>query len=117
MRYVKHSLLLKFLLQECKLSEEEFDRAIENACPITTEDIVLIHVGVDNKKWQYTILHDENWTAMQKATAFPAAAVASLIADGEFADKKVPEYRDVPFNKMVEKLNAIGDFPDLSTGD
>lgn len=74
LRWPGHADALRFLLEQCQLSEEAFDNAIENACPATTEDQVLLMAQANSNLFTTIIKHDENWTAMQIATAFPAAA-------------------------------------------
>lgn len=81
LRWPGHSDALRFLLEQCKLEEETFDKAIENACPETNEDQVLLMAQVNNELFTMIIKHDENWTAMQIATAFPAAAAAFTIVN------------------------------------
>ena len=57
---------------------------------------------------------------MQKATAYPISAVASLMAEGFFDNKKdehrnywvsfpkALSYGDVPFDKFNERLSQLG---------
>lgn len=112
-RYPGHVKLLKFLTRECGLNKSEFEHALENSCPETAEDQVLIIVRIDDKQYGWQVMHGDGWTAMQKATAFPAASVAYLIAAGEFGEEKLLDYSMIPFDKMVGCLNTIGGFPDL----
>lgn len=114
MRFVGHSKFINFLLHECKLSDEEFERAIVSACPVITDDQVLIAVSVDDNWCSVVrILSDDVWTAMQKATAFPAAAVGALMAAGEFTGKQVLCYSDIPVDKMQANLDIIGGLPTI----
>lgn len=86
-RHKGHCDLLRFLRYECKLNDKELARAVENACPMTTEDVVHVSVLVQSERWQegeeHRIVSDDMFTAMQKATAFPAAAAASVLAEGQ----------------------------------
>ena len=116
-RYKGHSQLLKFLIEDCKLTKEDFDKAIANACPETVEDEVFIVVFADDKKLKLKIMHDKNWTAMQKSTAFPAASVTALVAEGVFDDKIIPTYADIPFDRMMSNLDAIGGIPEIKLCD
>ena len=95
-------------MYECKLSHNQLVGALESACPLTREDEVIIAVMSDNDAMGYNIVHDDNFTAMQKATAFPAAAVASIVAEGQFDDKILPTYADVPYKRMQVNLGLIG---------
>jgi len=110
MRYPGHVAALRFMIEECQMSEAEFDSAIANATPVIKDDQVLMMVSINGKTNGWKVMHDDNWTAMQKATAFPAAACAALVASGEFDDKGLPTYADIPFDKMQENLAKIGDF-------
>jgi hypothetical protein len=44
---------------------------------------------------------------MQKATAFPAAAAASIVADGLFDELVVPTYADIPFDLFMKRLKIL----------
>lgn len=111
-RYPGHAAALCFLLNECKLPADQFDEAIKNACPEILDDKVLISIQFNGDKREYIILHNENWTAMQIGTAFPTAAVAALMAEGEFDEKHASlNYGDVPFCKFTAKLAEIGGMP------
>ncbi len=111
LRYAGHLRYIKFLLEECKLSDEEFDKAIKNACPETKEDTVhiFVHVGGRNYVYKDVIVdYDENWTAMQKGTAFPTASVAAIMATGELDEHHVLDYSHVPLNAFYANLSTIG---------
>lgn len=114
LRYPGHAELLKFLLYECELDDISFDRAIANACPMTKNDIVFMSVQINDHRKLMKVIANENWTAMQKCTAFPAAAVASSISDGDYDEfmgtNKVPGYHNVWYDIMMESLGEIGDF-------
>jgi saccharopine dehydrogenase-like NADP-dependent oxidoreductase len=109
LRWPGHHKYLSFMLNECKMDLDTFAKCIEKACPTAKQvgDIILVKVVVDD--WVATIVvnQDLNWTAMQKATAFPAAAVASLMADGIFDDKPSVVYADIPAEPFNERLNLI----------
>ncbi len=115
LRYRGHFEKVKFLIDECKLQDIHFDRdrnglhiALENACPKTSKDKVLIDVHVDDWNYSRCIMHNEHWTAMQMATAFPAASVASIMATGQLDHKKVLDYSDVPIELFESQLSKIG---------
>tara|TARA_Y100000034_G_scaffold100014_1_gene123142 strand:- start:10643 stop:11773 length:1131 start_codon:yes stop_codon:yes gene_type:complete len=125
LRYPGHLYNVKFLLNECKLGSAEFSKAVENCCGWTTRDKVVLQVRVESKEsylrfkdselrgWRRGVVidHDENWTAMQKGTAFPTAAVASLMAEGKLDGKIVLDYSDVPLAEFKTKLEEIGGLP------
>ena len=75
----------------------------------------------DNKTWseEKSIKSDERFSAMQKATAFPIASVAALMAEGVFDGNKderrdyytqypkALSYEDVPFDRFKENLSIL----------
>lgn len=111
MRFPGHAKLISFLIHDCKLDAASFDKAIRNACSQTTNDQVLIAVDVDDDLVRIRVVSDDNWTAMQKATAFPTAAIASLIAKKEMPRKPRLDYMDIPVAKMEENMQKIGGLP------
>lgn len=111
LRYRGHCDLLKFLLEECQLGPKDFAKVMKAACPATCEDVVNIIVDINDHRHAISVVHDALWTAMQKATAFPAAACASIISSGTLDDKSVLCYEDVPIEDMRKNLLHLG-FPD-----
>jgi saccharopine dehydrogenase-like NADP-dependent oxidoreductase len=112
-RYPGHHSWIDFMINQCEMDQKNFSKAIKKCCGETKEDIVYIQVEYDNRRWFRTILHDEYWTAMQKATAFPAAAVAALLAEKRMPNKRVYSYLDIPLVQFNEKLTKIGGFPEI----
>lgn len=125
LRWPGHADALRFLIDQCQLDETTFDNAIENSCPITREDQVLLLAKANGSTFKTIIKHDHNWTAMQIATAFPAAAAAFTIAtaanNGEIVeDNKNLTYRPLStylYPKFVENLCDIDHnaFSDVNT--
>ncbi len=114
-RYSGHCDYIDFMLNECKMDEETFKKCIINTCGTTKQDIVLMQVQLEGKeKWATQIPCDNTWTAMQKATAFPAAAIASLMATKELEPNVVHKYLDIPLNGFNEELEKIGGLPCLN---
>lgn len=109
LRNTNHFDYISFLLDDCKLNEAEFKKVIETTCPETKEDCVLMGIRSGEKLWGHLVVHDENWTAMQKTTAFPTAVVADLMAQGKV---KSASYFDVPFQEFKNKLETLGIFFD-----
>ena len=108
LRYMGHIDYISFLLDDCKLSREEFIKAIDNVCPVTLEDAVVTMLEIDGKLIQKTYFSDEKWTAMQKMTAWPTVAVCQLLLEGKLPKKPVLSYEDVPeeeFNQILNKLS------------
>jgi len=108
-RYPGHVKLIKFLMEECKLTRDQFNWAIKNACKETKEDWVWTSVMTDNAYMQKLIVSDHidagKWTAMQKGTAFPTAAAAAILAENK--QPKVWSYADLPIDKFCKNLETI----------
>ena len=104
-----HVKLIKFLMEECKITGDHFSRAIKYSCPRTTNDRVFIEVETESPSkstsQSMVVYADERWTAMQKCTAFPTAAVAAIRAKNK--EPKVWEYADVPIEEFLTNLKTI----------
>lgn len=115
-RYEGHCSLLNFLLEECCLSPVEFEKAMINATPPITNDKVYIYIKYMSKCGIsgcifHRILNDENWTAMQKATAFPTAVIAGLMSEDKFKPKGSLNYSHLSGNLYLEftdRLKKLG---------
>ena len=114
-RYQGHVSLLKFLLEECCLSESEFDKAMINATPAITEDKVYVFIKHMSKCGTVgcsltQVNSDKNWTAMQKSTAFPTAVIAGMMLENKFKKEIVLNYSHLSgglFYEFIEKLNNL----------
>ena len=125
LRYPGHRDIVKFLLRDCKLEYDVMSQ-IFNSCGVPKNDIVIMiaQVTKDNAVWreEKLIKSDANFTAMQKATAFPISAVAKLMAEGELEGDKAQhrdyytqhckslKYSDIPYDKFKENLDKLLDF-------
>lgn len=115
LRYRGHRACIKFLLSECKLTCEQFKEILRQACPETKDDLIIIRANIkwsdSSKVFERIIYADDRWTAMQKATAFPAAVVATLMAHNKLKvvnpQNWVYEYCDVPFDRFNELLTQL----------
>jgi len=125
LRYEGHRDIVSFLIKN--QSEECVREAFEKGCkcPSSSGDVVLIKVFVygEKIKWkeELAIFGDsEGFSAMQKATAFPIASVAHLMAEGTF-DKDMEQRRDywipypkslsyghIPYEKFKNRLTLLG---------
>lgn len=111
-RFPGHAELIRFMLFECGMSREAFTDAISNACRFITDDQVLMVVDITSPhgiKWtrKFMVLHDKNFTAMQKTTGFGAAAVAAIMGKGLMDSVKAARYADVPLQKFRENVNRL----------
>ena len=107
LRNTNHFDYISFLLNDCQLNEREFKNIIEKACPPTKEDFVIMGIKSDDKLWHQLVIHDDDWTAMQKTTAFPTAVVADLIAQRKINS---PSYFNVPFEEFKKGMGELGIF-------
>ena len=125
-RFVGHRDVVRFLIRDCGLSDENLAQIFQVGCANKTDskDMVILKAEVEKGplKWGKEIFvpADENFTAMQRATAFPISAVASLMAKGALeGDRderrdyhtqypKVLSYKDVPIKEFNKKIEILG---------
>jgi saccharopine dehydrogenase-like NADP-dependent oxidoreductase len=115
LRYKGHRDIVRFLMEN--QSEECVREAFEKGCKTTDDvgDVVLIKAfvyggDVEWKKELAVFGELDGFSAMQKATAFPIASVASLMVEGRF-DKAHPRglaYEHIPYKKFSERLAFLG---------
>ena len=113
-RFKGHYKYINFLLNDCGLKDDSrtFEKLISHACPKTTSDRVFLRIRVDDWVSESIIESDDEWSAMQKGTAFPTAAVAILMAAGELDDDgPVLDYSHIPLDKFKDNLYKIGGIP------
>ena len=124
LRYPGHRDIVHFLMRECNLCDTVMGQ-IFGACGVPKTDIVIIiaQVSKGNCKWreERVVKADNQFTAMQKATAFPISSVAKLMAEGEMEGNKEQHrdyftqfpkclgYSDVPYDKFTENLKQLLD--------
>jgi len=138
LRYKGHRDIIRFLIRECELPDECIRRIFSHGCspsgPSSIKDIAIVKCLVRelDTYWdkELVINSDDTFTAMQRATAFPLASVADLMAYGEiepestgwvltertrlgeegkrkFTDKTLC-YADIPFQRFAENLTSLG---------
>lgn len=123
-RYGGHRNIVKFLIEDCGLDDESLNKIFQDGCgrPNKDEVIIVAKVYKDNKTWheEKLIKSDERFSAMQKATAFPASCVASIMAEGKLEGDKgqhrdyytqysnVSTYADVPLDLFNKRLDILG---------
>jgi saccharopine dehydrogenase-like NADP-dependent oxidoreductase len=124
LRYRGHRDIIKFLIKDSELSDEVLNSIFVKGCGLADEDEVFVVAKVKggDKTWrrERVIKFDENFSAMQKATAFPITSVAALMAEGVLDGPKERHkdyytqysrslaYKDIPFDLFKEKLDALG---------
>ena len=78
-RHRGHCEAMRFLMNECGLDNEGLSRLLKAACP-PMDDLVIIQARVDDWEEEKTVTCNEQFSAMQMATAFPIATAATMIA-------------------------------------
>ena len=133
LRYPGHRDIVKWLIRDCKLDDVALEKVFTDGTTSkgTVHDIVVMMSKVSNKEsgvsWKKEIVvkgehlqHASSFTAMQKATAFPCAAIAKLLADKQLEGNKdqhrdyyttydnVLAYKDIPFKAFSSNLKLLG---------
>jgi saccharopine dehydrogenase-like NADP-dependent oxidoreductase len=116
LRYKGHCDLVRFLIRDCFLPDSCLKQLFHVGCSGGGKDIVILKVVVESTKdgkqvitnREVVVNADDKFSAMQKATAFPISAVASLMAEGEFDHLDSFSYKDVPKEKFESCLNYLG---------
>ena len=101
-RYPGHCDAIQFLTNECNLTNDALATVLKNACP-PTDDLVIIKARVGGHKgrgdWniEKIIYSNDKFSAMQMATAFPVATVATMMAnkDRDELGTEPLSYRDI----------------------
>jgi len=123
-RYKGHGDMVRFLIRDCNLDDETLNKIFVDGCGHASKDevIVIAKVKKANKTWrkEKLIKSDDQFSAMQKATAFSICSVATIMAKGEMEGNKEQHrdywekynvalsYADVPFDKFHSNLNKLG---------
>lgn len=101
-RYLGHCNALQFLINECELTNDTLATILQNSCP-PADDLVIIkarvggHRGVADWTTEKVIYCNDKFSAMQMATAFPVATVATMMAnkDRDELGMEPLSYRDI----------------------
>jgi saccharopine dehydrogenase-like NADP-dependent oxidoreductase len=123
-RYKGHGDMVRFLIRDCELNDETLNKIFVDGCGHANKDevIVIAKVKKANKTWrkEKLVKSDDQFSAMQKATAFSICSVATIMAKGEMEGNKEQHrdywekynvalsYADVPFDKFHSNLNKLG---------
>jgi hypothetical protein len=106
------------------LDDDILTKIFTEGCGYANKDevIILAIVKGGDRTWRKEILvkSDEQFSAMQKATAFSISAVAAIMAEGKLEGNKEQRrdywlqynkslsYADVPFDRFNKNLNKLG---------
>jgi len=129
LRYKGHCDAIKFLIRRCELEgeclESIFTRGCRDKNPTQhrTTDLVIMKVTIKGKEssWEKELLIPQSqiFTGMQKATAFPIASVARMMAEGKLTgDKdqhrdyhtqfpKTLSYKDIDYDEFNKNINFL----------
>ena len=116
LRYKGHCDLVRFLIRDCFLPDSCLKQLFQVGCSGGGKDVVVLRVSVESEKdgqqnctnKEVVVNADDKFSAMQKATAFPISAVASLMANGEFDHLDSFSYKDIPKDKFEDNLGQLG---------
>lgn len=114
-RFPGHCQLMRFLLQELRLSEhrDELRTILERAIPTTTEDQVVIFVSASGmldgrltervyaKRVMAQTIGGHHWTAIQLTTAGGIAAIVDLFAQGKTSAHGLVRMEDVSWEDFM----------------
>jgi saccharopine dehydrogenase-like NADP-dependent oxidoreductase len=121
-RYPGHRDLMQFLLQDLRLSErrELLKDILENALPITKQDVVLVfctasgerdgqfEVITETRKVYDRVVHGQRLSAIQLTTAASLCAVLDLHKDGVLPKQGFVRQEDVPLEPFA--ANRFGQY-------
>jgi len=123
LRYDGHCEIIRFLIRECGLSDDTLTKIFAGCGKAEKDEVIIVaEVSKGNSSWreEKIIKSDKRFSAMQKATAFPIASVAAIMAEGKMeGDKeqrrdywttypKALTYADVPFEDFTNNLKTLG---------
>lgn len=123
-RYRGHGDMVRFLIRDCNLDDDTLNKIFLEGCGKANKDEVFIVVEVSggDKSWRQekVIKSDEQFSAMQKATAFSISSVAAIMAQGKLEGNKEQHrdywvqygpalsYEDIPFEEFRANLAKLG---------
>jgi saccharopine dehydrogenase-like NADP-dependent oxidoreductase len=130
LRYAGHRQLVDYLMNYVKLTDDELKRVFDGSKNFyrDVKDKVVMLATVSSTKnsavsfrKEIVINADDQFSAMQKATAFPISCIASIMAEGLLDPEarkvqkrdhyEVPDapltYRDVPYKLFEERLKTL----------
>ena len=105
LRYPHHWQLVNFLIHDSGLSDDTITEIFKRTCP-AQKDLVIIKVTAEDLAYERIIKSNTTFSAMQQATAFPAASAVHAVLGGQFSDP-VLKYTDINpslFNGALDSL-------------
>ncbi|MEM7217320.1 MAG: saccharopine dehydrogenase family protein [Pseudomonadota bacterium] len=134
-RYPGHRDIMKMLLQDLRLKERQdlLKEILEEALPITCQDVVLVFVTVSGIREGQLVqssyvnkiysreLNGRLWSAIQLTTAAGICAALDLLAEGRLPQRGLVRQEDIAFADFIaNRFGRIYDRaarPDASYGD
>ena len=121
-RYPGHNHLLKFLLHDMKMRDDQDGLAAmwERTLPTTYKDQIVIFVTAIGKRdgrltesvYAKTVYHQqiasENWSGIQITTAAGVCGVLDLLFEGELPQQGLVKMEDVDYTKFI--ANRFGSY-------
>lgn len=104
LRYPGHCEAVRFLIRECRLTDESLKGVFKQACP-PAKDVVIIRVDVDGNIYEKIINSTSRFSAMQQGTAFPISSAADLIAKGDMVGSL--GYQDLDYSLFESNLQKL----------
>ena len=107
LRHFGHAKIMRFLKHDIGMTNKQIAELVEEKIGRIKEDKVLVAVraiNVANSKYEtgFVVYHDDNFTAMQKATGYSMAAMVKVTEN--IWDKPLCTYADVDAQKLIELL-------------
>ncbi len=126
-RYPGHHMLMKFLLQDLRLSERRalLKDVMEHAIPVTFQDVVIVFCTVrgtrngqfveksDLRKLYAKEINGEIWSAIQLTTGAGICAVVDLVQQQQLTGTGLIKQEEIPFDKFIN--NRFGQFYESET--
>ena len=126
MKFKNDILIFVPAINKCKMNNDQLADIFTQSAKYeqSLEDIVIIMTQVRNDSglsWSKEIVVkcDDKFTAMQRSTAFPISAMASMMAEGMFDNRKDERrgyyvdlsnsltYSDIPFSSFNRRLDEL----------
>ncbi|MDK2123762.1 saccharopine dehydrogenase family protein [Parachitinimonas caeni] len=124
-RYSGHQYLMDFIINGLKMGStlerrKQLKEIMENALPITWQDVVLVFVSAsgwkdgqyvqvtDARKVYHQKLFDEHWSSIQLTTAAGACAAIDLHVAGKLPNQGFVRQEDIDFNDFI--ANRFGQY-------
>ena len=106
---------MRFLIEDLALDRIELKRILENALPITDQDVVLISIAATGRDkigyhrqatYSKTLFGAPGRSALQTTTASATCAVLDLLAEKSIKTAGFIRQEDIPLEKFI--VNRFG---------